>query len=126
MQMLDDRQLGSSHSISCTTCCTEHYDHPQLASIVFSPRQHLLASWVQVQCMLILRNIAPPGIAQGRIWVDQTHVAQILQSHLVLGLPYPIQIPASSTARLPSTKSGSTWKCSGHMPFEGIHKDMHR
>ena len=64
------------------------------ASIIITARQNLLSHGVQVEGVLILGNIRAPDIAQRRVGVHNSCVAQILQSHLVLGLAQPVQEPA--------------------------------
>lgn len=62
--------------------------------VVITTRQDLLASWVEVECVLKLGHIAATGVTQRRVWVDNALIAQVLERHLVLALPQAIQIPA--------------------------------
>ena len=62
---------------------------------VLAARQHLLLVGVQIKRVLKLGNIRAPLVAEGWVWVDNTVVAEILQSHLVLALSNAVQIPAA-------------------------------
>ena len=66
----------------------------RLGLIIVTARQDLLARWVQVECVLKLGHIGTASVAQGRVWIDDALVAQVLECHLVLGLTKAIQIPA--------------------------------
>ena len=67
------------------------------ALVVAAARQHLLASGVQVDGVLVLRHVGALDIAERRVRVHDAHIAQVLERHLVLALTEPVEVAAGRT-----------------------------
>lgn len=67
------------------------YLMPSSILIIIATRDHFLASGSQDNGVLILSRVAALGVAQWWIRLDNTLVAQILESHLVFGGTSAIQ-----------------------------------
>lgn len=68
-------------------------------SVVVSPAHHLLAGGPEQDGVLELSGVAALGVAEGRVGVDDTQVAQVLQGHQVLALAETVQPAAAERQR---------------------------
>ena len=71
-------------------------------SIIAAATEHLLAGGSQQDGVFKLGRVAAFGVAQRRIWINDTFVAQVLQSHQVLGLTETVE-PATAECQRSET-----------------------